>query len=63
MTMLKQNDSTKESYLRPESEVIIIELESVILNNSDNSEINAISTKIYGFDDGGTFDITVFEEN
>lgn len=60
MTMLKQNDSTKESYLRPESEVIIIELESVILNNS---EINAISTKIYGFDDGGTFDITVFEEN
>ncbi len=60
MTMLKQNDSTKESYLRPESEVIIIELESVILNNSG---INAISTKIYGFDDGGTFDITVFEEN
>ena len=60
MTMLKQNDSTKESYLRPESEVIIIELESVILNNS---EINVISTTIHGFDDGGSSEITVFEEN
>lgn len=59
MTMLKQNDSTKESYLRPESEVIIIELESVILNNS---ETNVISTKIHDFDDGGSFDITVFQE-
>lgn len=59
MTMLKQNDSTKESYLRPESEVIIIELESVILNNS----VSVISTKIHGFDDGGTYDITVFQEN
>ena len=60
MTMLKQNDSTKESYLRPESEVIIIELESVILNNSG---MNVISTTIHGFDDGGSSDITVFEEN
>lgn len=60
MTMLKQNDSTKESYLRPESEVIIIELESVILNNS---RINVISTTIHDFDDGGTSDITVFQEN
>ena len=57
MTMLKQNDSTKESYLRPESEVIIIELESVILNNS---RINVSSTKIHDFDDGGSFDVTVF---
>lgn len=63
MTMLKQNDSTKESYLRPESEVIIIELESVILNNSGNDKMNAISTTIHGFDDGGTSYITVFEKN
>lgn len=57
MTMLKQNDSTKESYLRPESEVIIIELESVILNNSV-----IISATVHGFEDGGTSNITLFEK-
>lgn len=63
MTMLKQNDSTKESYLRPESEVIIIKLEGFLCGSSGNAQINVISTTIHGFDDGGTSDITVFQEN
>ena len=60
MTMLKQNDSTKESYLRPESEVIIIKLEGFLCESSGNAQINVSSTKIHDFDDGGSFDVTVF---
>lgn len=63
MTMLKQNDSTKESYLRPESEVIIIKLEGFLCGSGGNNRMNVISTTIHGFDDGGTSDITVFQEN
>lgn len=54
--MLKQNNPTKENYLKPQCEIIITEAEGFICT----SNVNVSSTKIQEFEDGGSCDISVF---
>ncbi|MCF2594077.1 hypothetical protein I6E11_09835 [Bacteroides caecigallinarum] len=56
--MKNLKNSTKEVYIKPECETINTETEGLICTSGD--KVNVSNTKINDYEDGGSYNISVF---
>lgn len=61
--MLKKEDSIideKQVYLKPECEIYELEVESTVLNTSQNNNVNGADAEVNSFLRGRSYDSSVF---